>query len=101
VEPLPCIVCGNVPESALPDHLPPASASRNEPSQPYEATSFYSYGQYGSTAFDPQDQSQILVNVCDGCLSKAGTAGQVWHCRHVRQPALTVFSHPWDPDRAE
>lgn len=99
---LPCIVCGTQPEPAAPaDSLPAASLERGEPLQPYGATTFYSYGQYGSTAFDPEDESQVQVNICDRCLTEAGRSGRVWHARHVRRPALTVFSRPWDPDRAD
>ena len=99
---LPCFACGLVLESAVPaGQRTQASLDAGGPAQPYGATVFYSYGQYGSTAFDPQDQSQIQVNICDRCLTTAGRAGVVWHARHVRQPALTVFSRPWDPDRVE
>lgn len=91
LDPLPCIVCDVVPETAAPRR------NEAEPAQPYGATMFAAYGQYGSTAFDPQDGSQLRINVCDKCL--LAKVGHVWHDRHIRQPELTVFSQPWSPNR--
>lgn len=55
-----CIVCGAVPEPAVPADI--------EQNQPYAATVFRAYGQYGSTVFDPMDRSFLEINVCDSCL---------------------------------
>lgn len=88
--PLRCICCDSQPEDIGGPRL---SQSDAEPGQPYGATTFYSYGQYGSTVFDPQDDSQIRINVCDACL--VAKSEVVWHARYVRQPELTVFSRPW------
>lgn len=94
--PLPCLVCGQELESV--DAGPQSKPLWPGSSQPHGATTFHSYGQYGSTAFDPQDESQIEINVCDGCL--VDRADRVWHSRHVRRPALTLMSQPWVPDVA-
>lgn len=38
--------------------------------QPVDATVFIAYGQYGSGAFDPMDESFLEINICDECLKK-------------------------------
>lgn len=84
---MPCIVCRKPLESSLP--------GSNSSMQPADAVWFSSYGQYGSTVFDPQDGSQIRINVCDACLIERQDL--VWHARFVeRQPEL-LFSQPWKP----
>lgn len=61
---LDCIVCGKKLEPTFCDPLPgPVS------NQPSEATYFISYGQYGSTIFDPMDGQFIEINICDVCLA--------------------------------
>lgn len=58
---LPCIVCGRDLENVT-------GAKTN---QPYRGTAFVTYGHYGSTAYDPMDESRHLeLNVCDVCLAK-------------------------------
>lgn len=93
-KPLPCIVCGRQFTLSCPAVDPDTVP---EPGQPHDAVTFYAYGQYGSTVFDPQDESQIRVNVCDPCLLER--KDRVWHARYVRQRALRLFSRPWDPDQ--
>jgi hypothetical protein len=87
-----CIVCNKQPED-----IGTGFHEEWEPAQPYGATMFSSYGQYGSTVFDPQDGSQIRINVCDECLVAKRDA--VWHAKYVRQRELTVFSEPWNPNK--
>ncbi len=89
-EPLPCIVCGIPPESAFPN------VEGADPSQPYGATMFHTYGHYGSTVFDPQDNSQLLINVCDICL--LSQKEYTWHVSYIKTLPTEVFSKPWDPD---
>lgn len=38
--------------------------------QPYGATTFHSYGHYGSTVFDPPPTGgrRLEINICDSCL---------------------------------
>ncbi len=93
--PLPCIVCGTVPESAFPDTPP---WTEGAPTQPYGATTFFSAGQYGSTVWDPQDTKQMLrINICDTCLRVAAAR----HCVVVstRVPKEPQYSYKeWEPD---
>lgn len=89
VEPLPCFACGKPLE-------PVFDRFAKETRQPADAVMFSSYGQYGSTAFDPQDNSQIQINICDPCLR--GRKDRVWHVRYTRQAAQEMFSKPWNPE---
>lgn len=57
---LPCIVCDKALKPAIYDDI----------NQPSRATTFISYGQYGSTFFDPMDGSYLELNVCDVCLER-------------------------------
>lgn len=84
---LPCIACGAELKAISEDDIV----------QPYDAVTFRAYGQYGSTVFDPQDDSQLYINVCDVCLAKAGRAGAVWHACYEQRPAVTKFERPWTP----
>lgn len=53
-----CFKCGKVLERVFSDLE----------YQPYGATSFYSHGQYGSTVFDPMDESYLGIYICDECM---------------------------------
>lgn len=69
--PLPCIVCG----VALEDALPGEGEVTN---QPHAGTSFTTHGHYGSTVFDPMDDSESLtITVCDPCLRRRAGEGYV------------------------
>lgn len=69
---LPCIKCGKSLQPVFED---------NTNNQPSGGTSFRSYGQYGSTAFDPMDQSYLEINLCDSCLNEVGKLGSVLLCK--------------------
>ena len=71
MNPVPCIVCGYQPETAIPDSIPDTN------NQPYKATTFMTKGHYGSTFFDPMDGSYLEINVCDECLEKAKSAKKI------------------------
>jgi hypothetical protein len=62
-EVLPCIVCGTELRQAITD---------SDDRQPSGGTVFRSYGNYGSTLYDPSPASagreRLEVNVCDPCL---------------------------------
>lgn len=56
---LACFKCGKV----LPTIL-------NEVNQPSGGTEFRTYGHYGSTFWDSFDGTELILNVCDACLSE-------------------------------
>lgn len=57
--------------------------------QPYNATSFWTSGHYGSTCFDVQDGSrQLQIVVCDPCLMRH--SARVFH---LQNDEVTV----WEP----
>jgi hypothetical protein len=47
---------------------PVFSDNKFSDNQPYGGTTFLSYGQYGSTVFDPGDGTYLVINICDECL---------------------------------
>lgn len=53
-----CFKCGKVLERVFKDFE----------DQPWGATCFYSHGQYGSTVFDPMDDSYLGIYICDECM---------------------------------
>lgn len=77
-EPLACVICGCVPELAF----PVSDLMADDPGQPYGATVFIAYGQYGSTVFDPPPyaglpSTYLQLNICDQCLVRAAQRKQV------------------------
>lgn len=85
---LPCFVCSRELEPAV------TGISNPPENQPYAGTTFYSPGQYGSTAWDPQTPMVSLeLNVCDPCLiAGAGRAARV-----VRMRKEVAYYEPWEP----
>lgn len=83
---LSCICCDAFLENIMGD----------EGHQPNDGLSFHSYGHYGSTVFDPMDDTFIEIAVCDPCVKKAASKGQVLYVERVRREA---FSR--EPFRAE
>lgn len=69
-ESFPCIICGGVLWRAGP-----------EEGQPDDGIMCQSYGNYGSTVYDPMDYSYLAFNICDDCLVRAGKQGRVWSTR--------------------
>lgn len=45
--------------------------------QPTNGLAFYTQGHYGSTYFDPMNDSYLEVCVCDECVEAAEKAGRV------------------------
>lgn len=77
---LDCLVCGR--------HLQPAMSKSDYVNQPYDATTFTTHGQYGSTQFDEFDGTMLEINVCSLCLADRAERGRVLLVtpRRVRQP---------------
>lgn len=57
---LPCFVCNKV--------LPNAFIESDN--QPYGGTEFRTYGHYGSTFWDSFDGEELVLNICDECLTE-------------------------------
>ncbi len=81
---IPCFVCGKALESVFPDLY-----------QPYDATSFVSYGHYGSTVFDPMDGTYLRIIICDEHLKERHEA--VFICKRIEK-TFEVTSEPWNPN---
>jgi hypothetical protein len=92
---LPCIVCGKLLQNV-----------EGTVNQPYGGTMFYTYGHYGSTAFDPMlgHTERLMINVCDACLTAAAGQRLVLMQTEQHQPApelVTVIWVPGEEDEAE
>lgn len=72
--PVPCIICDKVVYKVF----------EGVENQPYEATNFQSYGQYGSTTWDPFDGSYLEINICDTCMREKAAAGKILVTRSHR-----------------
>lgn len=89
---LPCLICGSALEPITPGDWQPC------------ATIFRASGNYGSGVFDPDDGTFLAVNVCDGCLAKAGEDGRVELLTYPRRPRpepqreLWTADEGWDED---
>lgn len=65
-----CVICRA--------EIKPALASDEDINPPSGAVVFSSYGNYGSTVFDPMTNSiHIEIFICDGCLEKEVAEGNV------------------------
>lgn len=85
--PIPCFICGKELESAF--------THDDDQRQPYGATQFSTYGQYGSTVFDEIGRSQLLINICDEHL--LANKERVYHVAYTRQSPVEDFYRPWEP----
>jgi hypothetical protein len=83
---LPCVACGRDLEQAIP------GIGDN---QPYGGTAFATSGHYGSTVFDPMDDSALELNICDPCLVRAGRRGRVIHHGYFGRGKRTAKT--WKP----
>ena len=45
--------------------------------QPFDAVEFAAGGHYPSALWDPGDGSELVVNLCDGCLRAGAADGRV------------------------
>lgn len=59
-----------------------------------EGVRFYAYGSYGSTVFDPNDGSQLVIAICDTCLASRAKAEFIRHVRYSRKTVLE-YNEPW------
>jgi hypothetical protein len=97
---LSCIRCGRALE-------PSSSSARvnDEDVPPAGGLLFISYGNYGSTVYDPQGNGQeyLLVVLCDDCAVAQAQAGNVLHvCKPLQVPRPPPrYRGPWQPWRSD
>lgn len=95
----PCLVCDKTLRRAFQDYE----------AQPNDGVLCSTNGNYGSTIFDPMDGSELVFNICDDCLVKAGEQGRIMATRsrvHVTTDYLGVVGWeavdrpyiPWHKD---
>jgi hypothetical protein len=66
-ETFPCIICGAVL----------LRAEDSAEGQPNHGLMCLTYGNYGSTVFDPEDYSYLAFNICDQCMVDRAKLGRV------------------------
>lgn len=66
----PCIHCGK----ELDGYGPEGSVT----AQPSKGVMCTTYGNYGSTVFDPMDKHFLAFNICDTCLVDLGEQGRLF-----------------------
>lgn len=72
-----CIACGT--------EL--ANIMEGEGVQPDDGLAFVTTGHYGTTVFDPMDETKLIAVVCDACLRKARLAGRLIHYTPPSNPS--------------
>jgi hypothetical protein len=94
-----CVRCSKAVEPSV-RRIP----ERNSSVTPADALLFISYGNYGSTAFDPvSDCEYLCIIICDACAVALSDAGNVMHVQRAR-PAVTrrtEAQRPWREIRAQ
>lgn len=87
----PCIVCDKEIVAEFPQHP--------EVNNPKDATFFKTYGNYGSGHFDSLGHAYLEINVCDDCMSKAISRGNVVLCAVDPDPSTSLEKdgyYVWD-----
>jgi hypothetical protein len=81
--------------------LEPSVWGGGEDVPPADGLLFISYGNYGSTVYDPQGNGDayLLVVICDDCAVSQAAAGDVMHiCKPLpRPPVPPRYRGPWVP----
>jgi len=91
---LPCIRCGKQLRQIW-DKSEPVSESLEN--QPYNGTTFYTNGHYGSTVFDEIHGETIEINVCDTCLLDAAKEQRILYYRRITRSEW-IDRQFWTPD---
>jgi len=94
---LACIRCGST--------LPPSVSGGGDDTPPADGLLFTSYGNYGSTVYDPQGNGQeyLVVVLCDSCaVSQAAERNVMRICKPLPQaPPPSRYRGPWVPDQED
>ena len=72
---LPCIVCMEPLKNIFPAKSPATGEDWDQINQPDSGITFATYGQYGTTVFDPMDGSFLEINICDDCVKEREAQG--------------------------
>lgn len=89
--PIPCFVCGK--------ELDPVIKVDDDQRQPWGATQFFTYGNFGSTVFDEVDGSQLRINICDDHLLER--RDRVYHSLYIDLPKHEQYYRPWEPQEQD
>ena len=96
---LDCIRCGK-------RFTPSITTVDDDEAPPNDGLLFISYGNYGSTVYDPMGNGQeyLLVVLCDECAVTQAREGNVMHiCKPLPQypPPPPRYRGPWIPHEQE
>lgn len=87
---LPCLCCGKELEAAVPKDVCD--------NQPCDANVFTSHGAYGSTMFDPMNDSFLEINVCSDCLRAAVKNNRIVKVDVGYRAPATLHYGTWYPE---
>jgi hypothetical protein len=92
---LKCIRCGKT--------FTPSVTDGGDDTPPNDGLLFITYGNYGSTIYDPLDplgQEYLLVVLCDECVVAQAREQNVMHVRKPlpQAPPPPRYRGPWRPD---
>lgn len=85
---LPCFICDKV--------LP--NISDTVINQPSGGTAFITYGHYGSTVFDPMNNTFLEITICDDCYHEKATKFKVLRGREYKKQSYEAFYEISDED---
>lgn len=89
---IPCLACAKVPEPVFPRE---PELSQGLTAQPYGATTFTSYGQYGSTVFDEMGRQYLYIVICDDCMKAASERHVIALCTALPPVQPPVREELW------
>lgn len=72
-------------------HAELANIMAGEGVQPDDGLAFSTSGHYGTTVFDPMDDTMLIAIICDGCLRKAAKAGSLIRYTPPRNPPAGTY----------
>jgi len=83
---LPCFKCGKTLRNAFIE----------ADNQPSEGTEFRTYGHYGSTFWDSFDGEELILNICDRCLSEhSDKLAQQKRFQEIRCEGMVGYGKRW------
>lgn len=86
----PCIVCKKELKNVF-------NGTDYSEHQTDDALMFTADGHYGTTAFDPMDNTYLQVNICDSCIVSAAKEGLVLHVEPMASRSANIYT-VWKPN---
>lgn len=90
---LSCIVCGR--------ELLNVTFFKDAVNQPSGGTTFRTRGHYGSTVFDDMGRTELMINICDVCMTAKARQGLILHVTPSHAPPPPSTYKTWQPYTGE